>query len=45
MYTKDMKIFAKNKKEWETLLQTFKIHCQDIWREFGTEKYIILIMK
>ena len=39
-----IKLFAKNEKELETLIQT-RIISQDIGMEFGIEKYAILIMK
>ena len=35
----DAKIFAKNEKEIETLIQTIRIFSQDIGMEFGIEKY------
>ena len=34
----DIKLFAKNKKELETLIQTMRIYSQDIIMEFGIEK-------
>ena len=40
-----IKIFAKNKKELETLIQTIRIYSQDIGMEFGIEKCAMLIMK
>ena len=45
MYMDDIKLFAKNEKESETLLQTVKIYSQDIGMEFGIEKCAILVMK
>ena len=41
----DIKLFAKNEKELETLIQGVKIYCQDIGMEFGIEKYAMLVMK
>ncbi len=41
----DIKIFAKNEKEVESLIQILKIFIQDVVKEFGSEKYSILIMK
>ena len=38
-------VFTKNKKELETLLQTIRIYSQDIGKEFGIEKSVMLIMK
>ena len=45
MYMDDIKLFTKNEKEWETLIQTVRIYCQDIEMEFGTEKCAMLVMK
>ena len=44
MYMDNIKLFAKNEKELETLIQAVK-YCQDIEMEFGIEKYNILIIK
>ena len=41
----DIKLFAKNEKDQETLIQTIRIYNQDIGMEFGIEKSAILIMK
>ena len=38
MYMNDIKLFAKNKKELETLIQAIRIYSQDIGKEFGMEK-------
>ena len=38
MYMDDIKMFAKNEKELETLTQTVKIYSQDIKMEFDIEK-------
>ena len=45
MYMGDIKLFVKNEKELETLIQTMRIYSQDIGMEFGIEKCAILIMK
>ena len=45
MYMDDIKIFAKNKKELETLIHTVIIYSQDIGMEFGFEKWALLVMK
>ena len=45
MYMDDIKLFAKNKKELETLIHTVIIYSRDIGMEFGTEKCAMLIMK
>ena len=45
MYMGDIKLFAKNKKEFETLIQTMRIYSQDIAMEFGIEKCSMLVMK
>ena len=42
---KAIKIFAKNEKEVETLIQTVKIYNQDIGIQFGIEKYTMLVKK
>ena len=41
----DIKLFAKNKKELETLIHAIRIYSQDIRMEFGIEKCALLIMK
>ena len=45
MYMDDIKLFAKNEKELETLKQTVRIYCQDIGMEFDIEKCAMLVMK
>ena len=45
MYMDDIKLFAKNEKELETLTQTVRIYSQDIVMEFGIEKCAMLVMK
>ena len=45
MYIDDMKQFAKNGRELETLIQTVRVYSQDIGMEFGSEKCAMLIMK
>ena len=41
----DIKLFAKNEKELETLIYAVRIYNQDIGMEFGIEKCAMLIMK
>ena len=41
----DIKIFAKNEKELETLIQTIRIFSQDIGMGFRIEKCATLKMK
>ena len=41
----DIKLFAKNEKELETLIHTVRIYTQDIGTEFGIEKCAMLGMK
>ena len=41
----DIKLFAKNKKELETLIHAVRIYSQDIGIELGIEKCAILVMK
>ena len=41
----DIKLFAKNEKELETLIYGVRIYNQDIGMEFGIEKCAMLVMK
>ena len=41
----DIKLFSKNEKVLETLIQAVRIYSQDIGMEFSTEKSVMLIMK
>ena len=43
MYMNDIKLFAKNEKELETLIKAVRIYSHDIGMEFGIEKYTTLI--
>ena len=45
MYMDDIKPFAKNEKELEIIIQTVRIYSQDLGKEFGIEKCVMLIMK
>ena len=45
MYMDDIKLFAKNEKELETLIHTVRIYSQDKGMEFGIEKCAVLVMK
>ena len=45
MYMDDIKLFAKSKKELETLIPTVRIYRQDIGIELGIEKCAMLVMK
>ena len=45
MYMDDIKLFAKNERELETLIHTIRIYSQDIGMEFGIEKCALLVMK
>ena len=45
MYMDDIKLFAKNENELETLIQTVRICNQDRGIEFGIEKCAMLVMK
>ena len=45
MYMDDIKLFAKNEKELETLIHAVRIYSQDIGMEFGIEKCTMLVMK
>ena len=45
MHMDDIKLFAKNEKELETLIHTVWIYSRDIGMEFGIEKCALLAMK
>ena len=45
MYMDDIKLFAKNEKELETLIHTVRIYSQDMEMESVIEKYAMLVMK
>ena len=45
MYMDEIKLFAKNEKELETLIQTVRMNSQDIRMEFDIEKCVVLVMK
>ena len=45
MYMDDIKLFAKNERELETLIHAVRIFSQDIGMEFGKEKCAMLVMK
>ena len=45
MYMDDIKLFAKNEKELETLIHTVRIYSWDIGMEFGMVKCAMLVMK
>ena len=45
MYMDDIKLFAKNEKELETLIHAVRIYSQVIGIEFGIEKCTMLVMK
>ena len=44
-YMDDIKLFAKNEKEVETLIHAVRIYSQDIGMEFAIEKCAMLVMK
>ena len=45
MYLDDIKLFAKNEKELETLIHTVRIYSQNIGMEFSIEKCAMLVIK
>ena len=45
MYRNDIKLFAKNEKELETLINAVRIYSQDIGMEFGIENSAMLVIK
>ena len=42
MYVDDIKLFAKNEKELETLIELMRIYSDDIGMKFGIEKCAML---
>ena len=45
MYMDDIKLFAQNKREMETLIKAETVYSRDIGIEFGIEKCAMQIMK
>ena len=45
MYMDDIKLFAKNEKQQETLIHKVRIYSQDIGMECGIDKYAMLVTK
>ena len=45
MYMDDIKLFAKNEKESETLINAVRIYSQDLGMELGIEKCALQVMK
>ena len=45
MYMDNIRLFAKNEKELETLIHTVRIYSQEIGMEFGIEKCVMQVMK
>ena len=45
MYMDVIKIFVKNEKEPESLIQAIRIYSQDKGMEFGFEKFTMLMKK
>ena len=45
MYMADIRLFAKNEKDLETLIHAVRIYSQDLGMEFGIEKCARLVMK
>ena len=41
----NIKLFAKNEREQETLIHAVRIYSQDTGMEFGIEKCAMLVMK
>ena len=44
MYINYIKLFAKNERELETLIQALRIYRHNIGMEFGIEKYAMLVI-
>ena len=45
MYMDDIKLFAKNEKELESLIHTVRIYSQDRGMDFGIKKCVMRVMK
>ena len=45
MYMDDIKLFAKNEKEMETLIHAVRIYSQSMGMELGMKKYAMFVMK
>ena len=45
MFMNNIKLFDKNEKELETLMQAVKIYRDAIGMKFGIKKFVVLIMK
>ena len=45
MHMDDTKIFTKNGKEWETLIQVVRIYCHDMGMKFNIEICDMLMMR
>ena len=45
LYMDDLKLYAKNEKELDSLMQTVRVFSKDIGMDFGIEKSSMLIMK
>ena len=45
MYLDDIKLFAKNEKELETLIHALRKNSQDVRMEFDRETYAMLVKK
>ncbi len=45
LFMDDLKLYAKNEKEMQSIIQTVKIYSDDIRMEFGIEKCAVLQMK
>ena len=45
LYMDDLKVYARNRKEPESIMNTVRVFSQDIGMEFGLEKCAIVLMK
>ena len=45
LYMDDLKLYAKNEKELDSLVQTVRVFSNDIGMQFGLDKCAVLIMK
>ena len=45
LYMDDLKLYCKNEKEIDSLIQTVRVFSKNIQLEFGIEKCAVLVMK
>ena len=45
LFMDDLKLYGRNEKGLDSLVQTVRVFCKDIGMEFGTEKCAMLVME